>query len=245
MSSKTLTFYTSTSSATRRLRTPVQIVLTLSLDKPVTHRNSKQPHEDRTMEPQLPIAWQVLQFDLPNSPRNVSVDYIEEFGVTEVVSEINGVYQPGLSSSPITTGKLVKYSGQSWSTDTLQSARLPHKYFAIHNNAKNAAEIALCSYSPNEQDEQQPYIPVVLLGSLDSGFQFLCTTPIYLQAYSTVSHKRGQRLTRDVIESNVLFKDLTGKPEPKLLSDLKRNCTLQVFSLPNGEITVEITSNRD
>ncbi|KAJ7207775.1 hypothetical protein B0H12DRAFT_1158703 [Mycena haematopus] len=105
--------------------------------------------------------------------------------------------------------------------------------------------MALCSYSPNEQDAQQPYIPVVLLGSLDSGFQFLCTTPVYLQAYSTVSHKRGQRLTRDVIEQNVLFKDSTGKPEPKLLSDLKRNCTFQVFSLPNGEIMVEITSNRD
>ncbi|KAJ7470009.1 hypothetical protein B0H11DRAFT_1388864 [Mycena galericulata] len=245
MSSKTLTFYTSTSSATRRLRTPVQIVLTLSLEKPVTHRNSKQPHDARTMEPQPPIAWQVLQFDLPNSPRNVSVDYIEEFGVTEVVSEINGVYQPGLSSSPVTIGKLVKYSGRSWSTDTLQSTGLPPKYFTIHNNANNAAEMALCSYSSNEQDEQQPYIPVVLLGSLDSGFQFLCTTPIFLQAYSTVNHKRGQRLTRDVIGTNVLFKDSTGKAEPKLLSDLKRHCTFQVFSLPNGEITVEITSNRD
>ncbi|KAJ7470091.1 hypothetical protein B0H11DRAFT_2196408 [Mycena galericulata] len=186
MSSKTLTFYTSTSSATRRLRTPVQIVLTLSLEKPVTHRNSKQPHDARTMEPQPPIAWQVLQFDLPNSPRNVSVDYIEEFGVTEVVSEINGVYQPGLSSSPVTTGKLVKYSGRSWSTDTLQSTGLPPKYFTIHNSANNAVEMALCkpchshvtihgltkiipagSYSSNEQDEQQPYIPVVLLGSLD------------------------------------------------------------------------------
>ncbi|KAJ7792735.1 hypothetical protein B0H14DRAFT_2623611 [Mycena olivaceomarginata] len=228
MSSKTLMFYTSTSSATRRLKTPVQ----------------------------------VLQFDLPNSSRNVSVDYIEEFSVTEVVSEIDGVYQPGLSSSPVATGKLVKYSGRSWSTDTLQFTGLPHKYFTIHNNANNAVEMALCksfhshatihgltkiipagSYSPNEQDAQQPYIPVVLLGSLDSGFQFLCTTPIFLQAYLTVSHKRGQRLTRDVIETNVLFKDSTGKAEPKLLSDLKRNCTFQVFSLPNGETTIEITSN--
>ncbi|KAJ7838851.1 hypothetical protein B0H13DRAFT_2287451 [Mycena leptocephala] len=225
MSSKTLTFYTSTSSATRRLKTPVQIVLTLSLDKPVIHRNSKQPHDDRTMEPQSPIAWQVLQFDLPNSPRNVSVDYIAEFGATEVVSEINGVYQPGLSSSPIATGKLVKYSGRSWSTDTLQSTGLPQKYFTIHNNASHAAEMALCkcfnshltvrgltkitltgSYSSNEQDAQQPYIPVVLLGSLDSLLN------------------SGQRLTRDVIEKNVLFKDPTGKAEPKLLSDLKRVC---------------------
>ncbi|KAF8173580.1 hypothetical protein K438DRAFT_1850366 [Mycena galopus ATCC 62051] len=180
-----------------------------------------------------------------NSSQNVSVNYIEEFGVTEVVSEINGVYQPGLSSSPVAIGKLVKYSGQSWSTDTLQSTGLPQKHFTIHNNTNNAREMALCSYSTNEQDAQQPYIPAVLLGSLDSGFQFLCTTPIYVQAYTTVGHKRGQRLTRDVIEQNVLFKDLTGRAEPKLLSELKRNCTFQVFSLPNGEITVEMTSNRD
>ncbi|KAJ7712714.1 hypothetical protein B0H14DRAFT_3018108 [Mycena olivaceomarginata] len=190
MSSKTLTFYTSLSSATKRLRSPVQIVLTLSLGKSVMHRNSKQPHDERTMESQSQIAWQVLQFDLPNSAQNFSVDHTEEFGVTEVVSEINGIYKPGLSSSPVAIGKLVKYSGQSWSTDTLQSTGLPQKYFTIHNNATIAKELALCSYSANEQDAQQPYIPVVLLGSLDSGFQFLCTTPIYLQAYTTVSHRR-------------------------------------------------------
>ncbi|KAJ7207776.1 hypothetical protein B0H12DRAFT_1158712, partial [Mycena haematopus] len=93
MNSKTLTFYTNTSSATRRLRTPVQIVLTLSLDKPVTHRNSKQPHDDRPMEPQPPIAWQVLQFDLPNSNRNVSVDYTAEWAAGENLNSFVSDYE--------------------------------------------------------------------------------------------------------------------------------------------------------
>ncbi|KAJ6506814.1 hypothetical protein C8R45DRAFT_970633, partial [Mycena sanguinolenta] len=245
MSSKTLTFYNSISNATKRLRTPVQIVLTLSLDKPVKHRNSKEPYDERKVDDQLPIAWQILQFDLPNSPQNVSVDYTEEFGVTEVVSEIKGVYQPGLSGLGVEAGKLVKYSGQAWSSDTLYSPGTPLKHFAIQNNAGNVAEIALCSCSPREQDEQQPYIPVVFLGPLDSGCEFHCTTPVFLQAYLTVGHKRGQRLTQSVIEQNFLFKDSTGKPEPKVLANFKRNCAFQVYSLYNGEIMVEMTTNRD
>ncbi|KAF7357179.1 hypothetical protein MSAN_01312600 [Mycena sanguinolenta] len=245
MSSKTLTFYNSISNATKRLRTPVQIVLTLSLDKPAKYRNSKEPHDERTAEPQLPIAWQVLQFDLPNAPRNVSVDYSEEFGVTEVVSEIKGVYQPGLSGLGVEAGKLVKYSGQAWSSDTLYNPGPPLKHFAIQNNAGNVAEIALCCYSPREQDESQPYIPVVFLGPLDDGCEFRCTTPVFLQAYLAVNHKRGQRLAQSVVEQNFLFKDSTGKPEPKVLANLKRNCAFQVYSLPNGEIMLEMTTNRD
>ncbi|KAJ7242447.1 hypothetical protein C8J57DRAFT_1526143 [Mycena rebaudengoi] len=97
MSSKTLTFYTNRSSATKQLRSPIQIVLTLSLDplKPVVRRNIKEPHEERTVESQLPIAWQVLQFDLPSSYKSLSVDYAQEFAAMEVESTINGVYQPG------------------------------------------------------------------------------------------------------------------------------------------------------
>ncbi|KAF7367954.1 hypothetical protein MSAN_00860600 [Mycena sanguinolenta] len=245
MSSKTLTFYNSISNATKRLRTPIQIVLTLSLDKPVKHRNSTEPYEERTAESQLPIAWQVLNFDLPNSPRSLSVDYTEDFGVTEVTSEIKGVYQPGLSAFGVSTGKLVKYSGQIWSSDTLQTHGSPLKYFTIQNNAEHAADMALCSYSLGEQDEHQPYIPVVFLGPLGSGCEFHCTTPVFLQAYLTVNHRRGQRLAQPVVEQNFLFKDSTGKAAPKVLANFKTKCAFQVYSLTNGQIMLEMTSNRD
>ncbi|KAF7367953.1 hypothetical protein MSAN_00860500 [Mycena sanguinolenta] len=247
MSSKTLTFYTTTRRASKRLNDPVQIVLTVSLDpdKPVMYRSSKEPYDTRTMETQLPIAWQVLQFDIPNSLQHVSVDYTEEFGVTETLTEIRGVYSPGLCSLGVDTGKLVKYSGKAWSSDTLYSPGPPLKHFAIQNNAGNTAEIALCIYSTREQDAQQPYIPVVLLGPLNDGCELLCTTPIFLQAYLTTSYRRGQRLPMSVVENSFLFKDSAGKAQPKLMSDLKRCCTFHVYSLPNGETTVEMTLNRD
>ncbi|KAJ6478913.1 hypothetical protein C8R45DRAFT_1006228, partial [Mycena sanguinolenta] len=244
MSSKTLTFYTSISNATKRLRTPIQIVLALSLDTPVKHRNSKEPYDERTVESQLPIAWQVLQFDLPNSPQHTSVDHNEEFGVTVVEEERKGVFKPGPSGFGVETGKLVKYSGMAWSSGTLRTLGPALKHFAIQNNASYLAEIALCSYSSSEQDEQQPYIPVVFLGPLASGCEFHCTKPVFLQAYLTVGHRRGQRLTKSVIEQNFLFKDSTGKAEPKTLANLKRNCAFQVYSLSNGEIMLEMMSNR-
>ncbi|KAF7367950.1 hypothetical protein MSAN_00860100 [Mycena sanguinolenta] len=247
MSSKTLTFYTTTRRASKRLNHPVQIVLTLSLDpdKPVMYRSSKEPYDTRTVETQLPIAWQVLRIDIPNSLQHVSVDYTEEFGVMEIATEINGVYQPGFSGVRVDTGKLVKYSGQAWSSDILYSPGPPLKHFAIQNNASHPAEIALWIYSTREQDENQPCIPVVFLGPLSDGCELLCTTPIFLQAYLTTNYRRGQRLPMSVVENSFLFKDSMGKAQPKLMSDLKRCCTFHVYSLPNGETTVEMTLNRD
>ncbi|KAJ7733942.1 hypothetical protein B0H16DRAFT_1578683 [Mycena metata] len=248
MSSKTLTFYTSLSSATKRLRSPIQIVLTLSLDplKPVVRRNTEEPHAEKTAESQLPIAWQVLQFDLPSSSQNLSVDYGEAFAAMEVESTINGVYQPGSSySSNVETGKLVKYTGSVWSGDTLYTPGPPLGHFTIQNDAARPVEMVLGSYSPGEQDAQQPYIPVVFLGPLSSGCEFHCTKPVYLQAYTTVNHRRGQRLARSVVEEMFLFKDSTGKPKAKLLTDIKRKCAFQVYSNYNGEIALEMTVNQD
>ncbi|KAJ7254494.1 hypothetical protein C8J57DRAFT_1722075 [Mycena rebaudengoi] len=265
MSSKTLTFYTNRSSATKQLRSPIQIVLTLSLDplKPVVRRNIKEPHEERTVESQLPIAWQVLGFDLPSSYKSLSVDYAEaytsanrsilrfltetsRFAAMEVESTMNGVYQPGRSSSPkVETGKLVKYTGSVWSTDTLYNPGPPLGHFAIQNNAVNPVEMVLGSYSPGEQDAQQPYIPVVFLGPLNPGCEFYCTKPVYLQAYATVNYRRGQRLESSVVEEMFLFRDSSGKPQAKLLADFKQKCAFQVYSHHNGEIALEMTMNQD
>ncbi|KAJ7703754.1 hypothetical protein B0H16DRAFT_1638622 [Mycena metata] len=227
MSSKTLTFYTSLSSATKRLRSPIQIVLTLSLDplRPVVRRSTKEPHAKETVESQLPIAWQVLQFDLPSSSQSLSVDYGEAFAAMEVESTINGVYQPGRSSSPeVETGKLVKYTGRVWSVDTLYTPGPPLGYFAIQSDAAKPVEMIL-------------------------GCEFHCTKPVYLQAYTTLNHRRGQRLAHSVVEEMFLFRDSTGKPKAKLLVDLKgarpNKCAFQVYSHHNGEIALEMTVNQD
>ncbi|KAJ6479723.1 hypothetical protein C8R45DRAFT_1005884 [Mycena sanguinolenta] len=248
MSSKTLTFYTTRSSATKQLRSPIQIVLTLSLDpsKPVVRRNTKEPHAEETVESQLPIAWQVLKFDIPSSSQSLSVNYGEAFAAMEVESTMNGVYQPGPSSSPnIETGKLVKYTGRVWSTDALYTPGPPIGHFAIQNDAVNPVEMALGSYSPVEQDAQQPYIPVVYLGPLNPGCEFHCTQPVYIQAYATVNYRRGQRLEKSVVEEMFLFRDSAGKPQAKLLADIKKKCSFQVYSHHNGEIALEMTVNQD
>jgi len=248
MSSKTLTFYTSLSSATKRLRSPIQIVLTLSLDplKPVKRRNTQEPHAEVEVSSQAPIAWQVLQFDLPSSSQTLSVNYGEGFAAMEVESAINGVYQPkAIFSSEVETGRLVKYTGMVWSADTLYAPGPRLEHFAIQSDADTPVQVVLGSRSPGEQDAQQPYIPAVFLGPLDPGCEFHCTKPVYLQAYTTVNYRRGQLLERSVVEEMFLFRDSTGKPKAKLLAELKSRCAFQVYSHHNGEIALEMTVNRD
>ncbi|KAF8182790.1 hypothetical protein K438DRAFT_1153076 [Mycena galopus ATCC 62051] len=219
--SKTLTFYTAVNDATKRLRSPAQIALTLSLAQPVIESKYEAPYEKHSMEPQSPIAWQVLQFPIPNIAQNVSVNYTDSVGITEVESEIHDVYKPGGAGRDVEIGKIAKFNGQMWSIGTLSDVGQPHDHFSIQNRSKIGKEIALGSYSPGDQDKQHPFISVVLLGSLEGGFQFHCTAPVLLQAYLTVNHTRGQRLLPEVVEETFLFKDAEGRPSPIKITNLK------------------------
>ncbi|KAJ7817879.1 hypothetical protein B0H13DRAFT_1922641 [Mycena leptocephala] len=169
MSSKTLTFYTSLSSATKRLRSPIQ-----------KHQGPACRRDGGISAPYRMAA---------SSSQSLSVNYGEGFAAMEF--EINGVCQPAAIFSPeVETGKLVKYTGSVWSADTLYASGQRLGHFAIQSDAPNPVEIVLGSYSPGEQDAQKPYIPVVFLGPLNPGCEFHCTKPVYLQAYTTVNHRR-------------------------------------------------------
>ncbi|KAJ6527397.1 hypothetical protein B0H19DRAFT_1083948 [Mycena capillaripes] len=215
-----------------------------------------------------------------SSSQSLSVDYGEayatadrsvirsltensRFAAMEVESTINGVYQPGCSSSPeVETGKLVKYTGRVWSADTLYTPGPPLGYFAIQSDAAKPVEIILGSYSPGEQDAQQPYIPVVFLGPLNPSFsddlirgcEFHSTKPVYLQAYTTVNHRRENPFTSSskANPKQSFWLTLRGHVQNFVIRSSEsstvvweQKCAFQVYSHHNGEIALEMTVNQD
>jgi len=212
MATKSLTVYTSTSDRTKKLKSPVQILLTLM---PKSSKSAK------------PIAWKVLTF-----PSNVhaqkSVKFYTEFGFSTFNTTYDDVLQAD-NTVPVKAGQKATFSptpGGVPKWDVVETVEEHGKFAIALNKSEAPRDLVLCCV--NEYD--QIFEPLVRLPTLMNGKSVKTGPPVMLQAYAVAGCKEGQLFQQDVAVPLLEAIDI---------GDLRSSAAFQLYSDRTGKIVLE------
>jgi len=224
MAVKTLIIYTSTSDRKKKLKSPVQILLTLTPASPIGK----------------PVVWKVLTFH-PNGNAQLLVKAHTEFGFstfTTTTLDERDVLQVD-QKTRVEPGNTAVFSRAS--------EEAPLEWTEKDTTANNSQEITAKNSSKAPQNlvlccvdtEDDVYEPLVQLPQLMDRRSVKTGLPVMLQAYPAAGCKVGQLLQDNTSKYPLLYSDDKKNPAAIDILDLHKNTAFHLYSNDSGKIILE------
>lgn len=227
MAQKSLTFYTSTDQANKRLKAPVQILLTLTTKDSAFSPNTYPA-----------VAWKILTFQ-PNCTSAETLSWEEDVGFSVIKPNDDGTLAPGDLSAPVDPKHMVLLQQSNGITDLSEQKKkfsLPSK-IGVFNKSGMPHHMALCTVEGLESDNPK-FLPVIDLGEIKHSQMLECERPTMLQAYAVSRYKQGQILKSGDL-TRALFIDPADDPEPLDIKEIPSGQAFRVYSNFSGKVLLQ------
>jgi len=226
MSQKNIIVYTSTDQASRVLKSPVQVLFTLTTEDASFSPNSYPA-----------VAWKILTFQ-PKCTSKEILTWGEDIGFSIVKPNEDGTLAPGDLCAIVDP----KYMVMLQAIDGLPDASEQRKMFsspivAAFNKTGVPHHLALCTVENTDSDNPK-FSPVIDLGDIKHSQRLECGRPVMLQAYAVSKYKEGQVLKAGDL-SRALFVDPAGDPEPIDIREIKSGQAFRLYSHFSGKVLLQ------